>query len=209
MDHFVITIARGYGSGGNAIGRELAAALHVDYLDRKLLRLASDASGIHERIFGQADETPSLRMLIHAAKRVESEKVLPPDSDEFISNENLFNYQAKVIREIAKQQSCVIIGRCADYILRDFDNAVRVHICAPHNVRVRNIMERNDMEEREAAQLVDLTDKRRAAYYRYFTGQEWNNADNYDLCLNSHALGREKCVALIREYLNLRFNQVL
>ncbi len=205
MDHFVITIARGYGSGGRMVGKELASKLQVDFFDRKLLRLASDASGIHEQFFGQADETPSLRMLIHAAKRVENGEVLPPDSEDFISNENLFNYQAKVIRELAKQQSCVIIGRCADHILRDFDNVVRVYIYAPHDVCVRQIMQLNDMEEKEAAELVDLTDKRRASYYRYFTGQEWNNADHYDLCLNSATLGREKCAALIQEYLKLKF----
>ncbi len=205
MDHFVITIARGYGSGGRMVGKELASKLHVDFFDRKLLRLASDASGIHEQFFGQADETPSLRMLIHAAKRVENGEVLPPDSEDFISNENLFNYQAKVIRELAKQQSCVIIGRCADHILRDFDNVLRVYIYAPHDVCVRQIMQLNDMEEKEAAELVDLTDKRRASYYRYFTGQEWNNADHYDLCLNSATLGREKCAALIQEYLKLKF----
>ena len=205
MDHFVITIARGYGSGGRMIGKELASKLQVDYFDRKLLRLASDASGIHEQFFGQADETPSLRMLIHAAKRVENGEVLPPDSDDFISNENLFNYQAKVIRELAKQQSCVIIGRCADHILRDFENVVRVYIYAPRDVCVRQIMQLNDMEEKEAAGLVALTDKRRASYYRYFTGLEWNNADHYDLCLNSAALGREKCAALIQEYLKLKF----
>lgn len=205
MDHFVITIARGYGSGGRAIGKELAAALNVDFFDRKLLRLASDASGIHEQFFGQADETPSLRMLIHAAKRVETGEVLPPDSEDFISNENLFNYQAKVIRELAKQQSCIIIGRCADYILRDLDNVVRVYVYAPHEVCVRQIMQLNDMEEKEAAQLIAVTDKRRASYYRHFTGQEWNSADHYDLCLNSHTLGREKCVTLIQEYLKLKF----
>ena len=110
-----------------------------------------------------------------------------------------------MIREIAKQQSCVIIGRCADYILKDFDNVVRVYIYAPHDVCVRQIMQLNDMEEREAAHLVDLTDKRRASYYRYFTGQEWNNADHYDLCLNSHTLGRDNCAALIQEYLKLKF----
>jgi len=204
MDQFVITIARGYGSGGRTIGRAIACALNVDFFDRKLLRLASDASGIHEQFFGQADETPSLRMLIRAAKRVDNDEILPPDSDDFISNENLFNYQARVIRELAKQQSCVIIGRCADYVLRDFPNVIRLYIHAPHDVCVQQIMKLNDMEEKEAAALVDLTDKRRAAYYRYFTGHDWKDADNYDLCLNSHTLGRDNCVTLAQEYLRIK-----
>ena len=206
MENFIITIARRYGSGGRTIGRALASALHVDFYDRKLLRLASDASGIHEQLFGQVDETPSLRMLISAAKKVEVGDVLPPDSDGFISNENLFNYQAKVIRELAKQHSCVIIGRCADYILRDFENVVRVYIHAPKEVCVRQIMHLNDMDKKEARREMELTDKRRAAYYRYFTGKDWMDANNYDLCLNSSTLGREKCITLLQEYLRIRFD---
>ncbi|MDR1619167.1 MAG: cytidylate kinase-like family protein [Clostridiales bacterium] len=204
MDHIVITIARGYGSGGRKIGHDVARALCVEYLDRKLLRLASDASGIHEQYFGQADENPSLKMLLSISKRVQNDNILPPDSNDFISNENLFNYQAQVIRELAKQKSCVIIGRCADYVLRDYPNVVRIRIHAPHALCVRELMQRNDISERASDALVQLTDKRRASYYRYFTGQSWQDAGNYDLCLNSHKLGHENCVELIQKYVRLK-----
>lgn len=205
MERFAITISRGYGSGGRDIGRALAESLGVNFYDRELLRLASDASGIHERLFGQADETSNTRMLLLAAKTVANGDPLPPDSDDFISNENLFSYQAKVIRELASRESCVIIGRCADYVLRDFKNVLRVSVYAPFEYRVREIMRRNDLDEREARRRVELTDRRRSGYYRYFTGRDWQHSDNYDLCVNSAPISRDQCVELIKSYLSIRF----
>ncbi|MEL7601919.1 MAG: cytidylate kinase-like family protein [Bacillota bacterium] len=205
MERFAITISRASGSGGRDIGRALADALGVNFYDRELLRLASDESGIHEGLFGKADETPNLRMLLLAAKSVANGDPLPPDSDDFISNENLFSYQAKVIRELASKESCVIIGRCADYVLRDYPNVVRISIQAPLDYRVKAVMALNDIDEREAKHRVELTDRRRSGYYRYFTGRDWLHSDNYDLCVNSAALSREQCVKLIQSYLSIRF----
>ncbi|PWM23232.1 MAG: cytidylate kinase-like family protein [Oscillospiraceae bacterium] len=203
---FVITIARGYGSGGRTIGKMLAAELGIHFYDRKLLRLASDDSGINESLFGLADETPSLKMLLPIARRERGGEVIPPDRDDFISNENLFRYQAKVITELAKRESCVVIGRCADYVLRDFPNVLRVFIHAPLDFCAGRIAELNDLSFEAAKKVVQVTDKRRAAYYSYFTGSAWTNAENYDLCLDSSALGDERCVRLIREYLRIRIS---
>lgn len=201
---FVITIARGYGSGGRHIGKALAEELKVHCYDRKLLRLASDESGIHEGLFGMADENPSLKMLLPIARRERGGEVIPPDRDDFVSNENLFRYQAKVIAELAKSESCVIIGRCADYVLRGFPNVLRVYIHAPLENCARRVAEMNDLPFESAKKLVQITDKRRAAYYAYFTGRSWTNAENYDLCLDSSSLGHSQCVQMIKEYLRIR-----
>ena len=117
MKPFVITVARGYGSGGKTIGKMLAEDLGVKYYDMELLRLASDESGINEHLFAEADEKLKTPRLFKPRKSAYTGEVIPPDSEDFVSDQNLFNYQAKVIRDLAEKESCVIIGRCADFVL--------------------------------------------------------------------------------------------
>ena len=123
MEQFIITVARETGSGGHNITRKLSAALGVPYYDRDLLRKASEVSGIHERLFGAADERIGLREMLSAAEKVYRGEILPPDSDDYISTRNLFSFQAKVIRELAETESCIILGRCANYLLADRPHA--------------------------------------------------------------------------------------
>ena len=130
MDNFVITIARSYGSGGRRMGKLLAEQLGYEFYDREILRIASDESGINEELFSKADEQSSRLSLFRIAKQVYSGEVIPPDSDDFISNENLFRYQAKIIRELATTRNCVIVGRCANYILRGRENVVNIYVTA-------------------------------------------------------------------------------
>lgn len=206
-ERFVITIARGYGSGGRHIGKALAEELGIHCYDRKLLRLASDESGINEGLFGIADENPSLRMLLPVVRKARAGEVLTPDRDDFVSNENLFRFQAKVITELAKTESCVVIGRCADYVLREMPNVLRVYIHAPLEDCAKRVAEMNSLSFETAKKLVQTTDKRRAAYYTYFTGHSWENAGNYDLCLDSSTLGHDQCVRMIREYLRIKIGR--
>ncbi len=204
MQNVVITIARGYGSGGKTIGKMLAEELGVHFYDRELLRLASDDSGIHERLFGEADEKIK-KSLFMSGTRVYKGELFSPESDEFVSNDNLFNYQAKIIKEIAKVHSCVIVGRCADYILKDNDNVAKVFVYAPFESCVQTVMDMYSKTRKEAEKIIISTDKHRGDYYKYYTGREWDNAKNYDLCLNSADLGFEKCVDMIKGYLKVRF----
>lgn len=200
-DHHVITIARGFGSGGRTMGRMLAQELGWAYYDRELLRLASDDSGISEALFAKADESFRRTPLFRVASNVFDGQVIPPDRDDFISNENLFRYQAKVIRGLAESENCIIVGRCANYVLRDMPGVVKLYIHAPHDVCVRSVMSMFGMTSDEAVKTIRETDKRRADYYRYFTGHDWKDADYYDLCLDSSQLGWEKCIALVKAYL--------
>lgn len=205
MNKFVITIAREYGSGGRTIGKLLAEELGVPFYDRELLRLASDESGINETLFAQADETIKGTMLWKAFRKSYSGELIPPDSEDFVSNNNLFQLQSKVIRELAAQQSCVIIGRCADYILRDMDHVLKLYVHAPMESCVERARAFHpNLSDAELRRLIQKIDKRRAEYYEYFTRKHWKDADNYDLSFNSSQLSWDQCVRLVKAYLEIK-----
>ena len=204
MENRVITIARSYGSGGRKMGRLLAKELGYEYYDREILRIASDESGISEELFRQADEKQHIP-LFRIARVVYTGEVIPPDSDDFISNENLFRYQAKIIRELAATRNCVIVGRCANFILRGRDNVLNVFVTAPVVDCVRRVMETDGLNLEEAEKKIKKIDKRRADYFKYFTGRQWQDAALYDLCLNTGHMSEQKCVDIVRAYMDARF----
>ena len=204
MENRVITIARSYGSGGRKLGRLLAKELGYEYYDREILRIASDESGISEELFRQADEKQHIQ-LFRIAREVYTGEVIPPDSDDFISNENLFRYQAKIIRELAATRNCVIVGRCANFILRGRDNVLNVFVTAPVVDCVRRVMETDGLNLEEAEKRIKKIDKRRADYFKYFTGRQWQDAALYDLCLNTGHMSEQKCVDIVRAYMDARF----
>ncbi len=202
MEKFVITVARETGSGGHNITRKLSEALGVPYYDRDLLRKASEVSGIHERLFGAADERIGLKEMLSAAEKVYTGEVLPPDSDDFTSTRNLFSFQAKIIKELAETESCIILGRCANYLLADRKDVLRVFIHAPLEAREERVASYSlAWSPREVTKYIRLEDKRRASYYRYYTGEEWRDAAGYDLSLDSSVLGEEGCVKRILDVL--------
>ena len=202
MEKFVITVARETGSGGHNITRKLSEALGVPYYDRDLLRKASEVSGIHERLFGAADERIGLKEMLSAAEKVYTGEVLPPDSDDFTSTRNLFSFQAKIIKELAETESCIILGRCANYLLADRKDVLRVFIHAPLEAREERVASYSlAWSPREVTKYIRVEDKRRASYYRYYTGEEWRDAAGYDLSLNSGELGEEGCVRRILDVL--------
>ena len=204
MENRVITIARSYGSGGRKMGRLLAKELGYEYYDPHNLRIASDESGISEELFRQADEKQRIP-LFRIAREVYTGEVIPPDSDDFISNENLFRYQAKIIRELAATRNCVIVGRCANFILRGRDNVLNVFVTAPVVDCVRRVMETDGLNLDEAEKKIKKIDKRRADYFKYFTGRQWQDAALYDLCLNTGHMSEQKCVDIVRAYMDARF----
>ena len=207
MEKVIITIARQYGSGGKTIGQMLANDLGIPFYSREILRLASDDSGIREELFNQADEKLRSNPLFGASKKVYTGGLISPESDDFVSSENLFNYQAKVIKQLAEKGSCVIVGRCADFVLKDRADVVSVFVHAPADYCMERAMERNDMSRKEMEKFIAKTDKYRGDFYHYYTGNVWNDARNYDLCLNSSKLGFEKCVEEIKAYIKVRFEE--
>ena len=204
MKKTVITIARSYGSGGRTLGKLLAELLGINCYDREILRMASDASGINEALFGQADERLKRSPLFGILKKNPYKGgVIPPENSDFVSDDNLFNYQAKVIKELAAQESCVIIGRCADYLLRDDPDVIKLYFCAPKKDCVARVMNQNGLSEKEAERRIEKIDKYRAEYYRYYTGRDWNDARNYNFCLDTTSMSYEKLVEVVTNFIQI------
>ena len=203
MANRVITIARGFGSGGRTIGKLLAQRLDIDYYNDDLIKLASEESGINLELFGKADERVKAN-LFKRYKRSYGEWTISPDSDQFVSDDNLFNYQAKIIRELADKNDCIIIGRCADYILRESENVCRIFVYADKPACISRVTELYGMLPDEAEKKINSIDKARAAYYKYYTGKEWDDVHNFDLCLNTSDISFEEATDIICDYLNRR-----
>ena len=198
MDKFVIAITRTCGSGATSIGKILAKNLGVEIYDRNILRLASDDSGISEELFAREDQKQSL--LFRASQKVYTGGLIPPEKEDFTSNNNLFNYQAKVLRELADESNYVVIGRAADYVLRDKPGLVRVYIYASREKCIEKEMNRQKIDWKTADKFITKTDKYRRDYYRYFTGQEWENMQNYDLCINTTQMTYEQAAKAIQDF---------
>ena len=200
MDKFVIAITRTCGSGATTIGKILAKNLGVEIYDRNILRLASDDSGISEELFARADEDQKQSLLFRASQKVYTGGLIPPEKEDFTSNNNLFNYQAKVLRELADESNYVVIGRAADYVLRDKPGLVRVYIYASREKCIEKEMNRQKIDWKTADKFITKTDKYRRDYYRYFTGQEWENMQNYDLCINTTQMTYEQAAKAIQDF---------
>ncbi len=200
MDKFVIAITRTCGSGATSIGKILAKNLGVEIYDRNILRLASDDSGISEELFARADEDQKQSLLFRASQKVYTGGLIPPEKEDFTSNNNLFNYQAKVLRELADESNYVVIGRAADYVLRDKPGLVRVYIYASREKCIEKERNRQKIDWKTADKFITKTDKYRRDYYRYFTGQEWENMQNYDLCINTTQMTYEQAAKAIQDF---------
>ena len=207
MENVVITISRQYGSGGKTIAAMLAQKLGVNFYSRDILKMASEDSGINEELFGMSDEKIRRAGWLHTLSHPYEGKLLPPEDKEFVSDDNLFNYQAKVIKDLAQKESCVIVGRCSNFILRDEPNVLSVYIHADKDFCLARAMERNSMSKKEIQRKIERTNKYRSDFYYYHTGHKWTDARDYDLCLDSGKLGFEKCVEEIEAYAKIRFGK--
>lgn len=206
MDKFVIAITRTCGSGGTTIGKMLSKDLGINLYDKELLRLASDDSGINEALFANADEDVKNSLLYKVSKHVYNGELIPPESGDFTSDINLFNYQAKILQELAQKESYVVIGRCADYILKDNPNVFKIFIHASSDYCIKHEMDILGVSEKDAIKEIKRLDKYRSDYYSYHTGKKWEDVKNYDLSLDTSKLGFEKCVKYIKEYIKLRLD---
>ena len=204
MANFTVTIARGFGSGGRTIGKMLAERLNIGFYDREIMELASEQSGISLDLFHKADEAGKVA-LFKRYDRSFGKEIIPPDRGEFTSDDNLFNFQSKVIKEIAQKESAVIVGRCADHILQGEKNVLRIFIYSSMEFCIDKVVELYGLSRKEAEKKIEKIDRARSTYYRYYTGSDWDNARNYDLCLNTEELGFERCVDIIEHYINVLY----
>lgn len=200
MSKTVITIARGFGSGGRTVGKLLAKKLGLDFYDNELLALASEESGINIELFGKADEKAKSG-LFKKYNRSYGEYVLSPNSTDFVSSDNLFNYQAKIMKQLAEKGDCVIIGRCGNYILKDTPNVIRLYLYSDLETSLDRVTELYGMKPSEAKRTIEKIDKSRAAYYEYYTGEDWHDLSNYDLCVNTSGISFDKAVEIILAYI--------
>lgn len=206
MKRYVITIARGFGSGGKDIGMRLSKALGIPCYERQILTMASEKNGIDEYIFVENDEKLRGKYIANFLRKVPVSGIVEPYDKGFISDVNIFNLQAEIIRSLAATESCIIIGKCADYILKDNKNVISIYVEAPRECCVKSIRDKMHVSEERAHQLIHSTDKYRSKYYSYYTGgRDWTNPTNYDLVLNTGRVDREMCVEIVKNYVNMKF----
>jgi len=204
-DRYTITIGRQFGSGGRLIGKALAHALGIEYYDKALLLEAAKHAGISPELFERNDEkAPSFFSGIMSLNMGYSAYSFYPGLSS-ISDDALYRTQSDVIRAIADRSSCVIVGRSADYALRDRDNVINIFIHAPIEDCVKRIMKRGDARTPEQArQLAEKNNKLRASYYNFYTDKRWGHASSYDLTIDSSQMPVEDIVDFIKHYVQLR-----
>lgn len=200
----IINVGRQIGSGGRIIARMLADDFKCGFYDRELLTLAAKESGFCEKFFEQNDEQKGF---FHSLFHLHSPFVgYGSFYDNEFSQEGLFKFQSDTIRRLAEAGSCVFVGRCADYVLRDFKNVVNVFITANMDDRISEIRKRKECTEAEALKLIESGEKGRSTYYNYYTGKKWGDSSSYDLCVNTSLLGLEATEAYIKEFIQKVLN---
>lgn len=194
----IITIARQYGSGGHEIGEKVSQALGIPFYDRELIVMAAKQSGYSEEVFSKADEraTNSLLYSLLMGYSMGGHAIAP---NEMPINDKLFLIQSDIIKQAALRGPCVIVGRCGDYVLREFPNVLHVFIYADKEARVERAIRQYGLDPNKAPDLLNKKDKQRANYYNFYTNRRWGDADNYDLAFSSSVFGIEHSVKLIIE----------
>ena len=207
--NIIVTIARQVGSGGREVGELLAMELGYEYHDKSLISLAAEKSGISHEVIKNTDEkaTPSFlySIAMGGMGMVPFSHGMPYDTP---VNDRLFVLQSGIIEELAKANSCVFIGRCADFVLRDFPNVVRVFIYADPDKRAEVIAKRNNVSLNEAKNLAVKLDKKRANYYGYYTSKKWGRSENYDLMIDTNKIGITGAVRLIKKYVEMIYEKL-
>ena len=206
MENFVVTFARGFGSGGKEIASLLAKDLGIHCYENRILTLASQLSGLDENLFNAVNEKIRTNGGFSGFLRgLPRSKNYIAKNEKFVSDDKLFEYQCEIINSLADQESCVIVGKCADFVLKGRDNVVSVYIEAPRAFCLQRTIEHMGVTPEVANATITQTDKYRADYYAYYThGNYWTNPVNYDMTLNSERVGIENCVKVIEDYLIIR-----
>ncbi|WP_099468125.1 cytidylate kinase-like family protein [Konateibacter massiliensis] len=201
LNHTIVTIGRQYGSAGRDIGQALANELGINFYDKELLKKAAKESGLCEELFENHDEKPTNSFLYSLVMDTYS---LGYNSAAFVDmplNHKVFLAQFDTIKKIANQESCVIVGRCADYALADYKNCLNVFIHANMEDRIKRIAKKYELTDAKAKDLIVKTDKSRASYYNYYSSKKWGETSSYHLALDSSLVGVEGSVQIIKEYL--------
>jgi len=200
---FIINIGRQLGSGGRQIGEKLSTEFGIGFYDKELIKLASKESGLGKEFFEKADEKSSysfLSGLLGLRTNVNNEVYI----NNYLTNETFFKIQSDVIRELAQKESCVFVGRCADYILRNHPRCINVFITADTEDRIKRVAQTYQLSLDKAQELIAKTDKKRSEYYNFYSNKVWGEAKSYHLCINSSVLGIDETVDFICQFIKQR-----
>lgn len=207
MSHIIITIARQFGSGGHEIGRRLAKRLDIPMYDKELITHAAQESGLSEEVLQYFDEKPTnslLYSLSTGAYALGGDGVV---NYSLPVNQQVFQAQFDAIRALAEKSSCIIVGRCADYVLEKHDGLVSVFLYADLNDRMERVAQHDKITLPEAKNRIAKSDKRRANYYNFYSGKKWGVAGTYDLCINTSTVGYDNVVELIAKFVEMKQTQ--
>ena len=204
MANKIYTIGREFGSGGREVGEKLAAKLGIKLYDKELLQQAAKDSGFCEEIFEDHDEKPTNSFLYSLV--MDTYSVSGYSAAPFLDmplNHKVFLAQFETIKKIAEKESCVIVGRCADYALSDNPDCINIFIHADLDVRIKNVSRNLNITENKARDIINKTDKQRASYYNYYTSKKWGDSKSYNLSLDAGKLGTDNCVEMILKFREL------
>ena len=204
MANKIYTIGREFGSGGREVGEKLAAKLGIKLYDKELLQQAAKDSGFCEEIFENHDEKPTNSFLYSLV--MDTYSVSGYSAAPFLDmplNHKVFLAQFETIKKIAEKESCVIVGRCADYALSDNPDCINIFIHADLDVRIKNVSKNLNITENKARDIINKTDKQRASYYNYYTSKKWGDSKSYNLSLDAGKLGTDNCVEMILKFREL------
>ena len=206
-EKFVINIGRQLGSGGKAVGERLAERFGIPVYDKRLIKMAAEHSGFGQEFFEKADEKPAKGFFATLLGYLRS----PFAGDDAIynnplSHDALFKMQSDVIRQLAERESCIFVGRCADYILREHPRCVNIFVSASREDRIERLVRTRRLTPEAAEQLMDSTDEKRADYYNYYSNRTWGAAATYHLCIDSSVLGIDGTAAFAEESIRKKLN---
>lgn len=203
-EKYIISIGRQLGSGGREIAKKLGERLNIPVYDKKLLEVAAKETGIDASIFENADEKESNPFMrgVFVLKGIMNS--YPIGVGSCMDGDRLFEMQSEVMRNIVANESCIIIGRCAEYVLRDHPHIHSIFITADMCDRIRRIMENDGVNEQKAKEIAEKGDKKRRAYHDYYANSGWGIAETYDLCINSSRVGIDGCVDIIQQFIESR-----
>ena len=205
-DKIILTIGRQFGSGGREIGQKLSEALGIAYYDKELLSAAAKESGLCEEVFARADERASSGMSYAFSMGFSYMGILTPYND-ILSNDELFRIQSDAIRNIAEKESCILVGRCADYILRDNPACISFFIHNTMENRIQRLVEGLNITVEEAKEKISKIDKSRAAYYNYYTNKVWGMASSYNFSIDASVLGIDETVAFMKSFVEKKLEK--
>lgn len=201
MKDYVITISRQFGCGAHEIATKLSEKLSIPYYDKEILKRAAKDSGFDERLFVFYDEKPTGSFLFN----ISADGYTTVTDTGITLEDKIFQYQFDTIRKLAEEGSCIIIGRCSDYVLRDFPNLLKIFLHANNDFRRERVINQYGISEKSAAKEIKITDKKRARFHNFYSEYKWGDACNYDLSIDVSRIGIDDTVELIADYINKKY----